>query len=113
MPEPVALQIKPPPNALTTMGEMMNIGSTAQQMQLRGIDIQRAQQTLQPTVERAKAEAQTAQTQSQSAQWKLKSEQATKAYELAGGLIQDPAIIKGESKGSVAALMGAEERMRA
>lgn len=47
MPEPVALGIRPPPDAMTTMGGMMNIANTAQAMQQRGVQIQQQQMDLQ------------------------------------------------------------------
>lgn len=72
-----------------------------------------AAQTLAPRVEQQAAQTATAKTQAASAQWKLDSEQAGKLYELASGIAQDPAVVNGDSAGSVAALMRAEEIARA
>ena len=97
---------------MTTMGEMMNIIRQRQDIQRGGVALQKEQAVLQPEIARIKAESTTAQVQSQREQWKLKSDQAAKGYELAGALLQNPAIIKGDSKGSVEALMQSEDRMR-
>ncbi len=98
---------------MTRIGEMMDVARKAQDLKRGGIALEREKATLPTDIAQRKAESATAQTQSQSAQWKLKSEQAGKAYELAGSLIQDPRIVSGDSKGSVDALMEAEDRMRA
>lgn len=112
MPDPVALQIQTP-NIMNTLGTLMGVASTAQQMKLKNIDIQRAQQTLPYEVRTAAAGAQTAETQSAFAQWRLNKDQADQAYQIAGGLLKDPAILSGNSKGIVTSLMEAEDRMRA
>lgn len=87
------------PNALNTIGSML--------------DIVKKGSTLQADIAKSKAEASTAQTQSTFAKYKLKGEYADRGYQIAGGLLQNPAIQKGDQAGSMDALMQAEEKMRA
>lgn len=127
----IAAQIKPPQSAFSQLGEMLNVarGATALERE-RGTllsDIERAKaessravtesgvaaQTATPRVEAQKAATATAQTGAVSSQWKLDAEQAAKAYEIAAGVAQDPAVVQGDSAGSMQALMRAEEQMRA
>lgn len=130
MPEPVALQIQPQ-NGLTSLGQVLGIANSATQLQrdreTLAADIarskatsrtaetesERAARTLEPAVRTAEATAKTAETGATGAQWKLDSDQAAKAYQLAGGLLTDEAIVKGDSAGSMKSLMGVEEQMRA
>ncbi len=101
----IALQVQTP-NAMNTIGNVLNIAN-------QSIALKKAQATLQPDIERSKAESSSAQTASEFARWKLDETQAQKAYEIAGSLTTDPAIVSGDSEGSVKALMEAEDRMRA
>lgn len=133
----IALQVKTP-DVIGTIGGMLDAARSIQAYKQGGVNLARTQATLEADIARSKAESSTAQsgatvaaanvqpliaqqaaqtstaqTGATSAQWKLNSEQATKGYEIAGGLLNDPAIVKGDSKGAVDALMHAEEQMRA
>ncbi len=72
-----------------------------------------AAQTAQPRVEQQAAATGLAKTTAARAEWHLGSEQAQKAFDIVGGLAQDPAVMKGDSDGIVDALGRAEEQMRA
>lgn len=119
------------PDTFRRIGEMVNFA--------RGLtDLQQARATLPANIERARAESELARTAAgvaaataqprieqqqaatagaktaaQTAQWNLDTGQAQKGYELLSGVAQDPAVNKGDSEGSVQALMHAEEAMRA
>lgn len=130
MAEPVALQIKPQ-NGLTSLGDVLGIaqGITKLQKDRETLESDIAQRkaesrsaeldseykarTFAPRVEAQQAATDTAKTGAVSSQWKLDSDQAAKAYQLAGGLLTDEAIVKGDPVGSMRALMGIEEQMRA
>jgi hypothetical protein len=101
----IALKVQTP-NPLNTMSEVANMGN-------RLIQLKKSQATLPYDIAKSKAESETAQVGATHAQWKLNTDQAQKAFEIAGGLVQDPAIVNGDSEGSVTSLMQAEDRMRA
>lgn len=101
----IALQVQTP-NAMNTIGNMLNVAN-------QSVALKKAQATLQPDIARSQAESRSAQTASEFSRWKLDETQAQKAYEIAGSLTADPAIVSGDSEGSVKALMEAEDRMRA
>lgn len=94
------------PDMLGTIGNMLNIADKA-------TSVQKHRATLDADILKAQAESQSAQTKSALDKWKFTSDQAQKAYEISASLITDPAIVKGDSEGSVKALMGAEDQMRA
>ena len=71
-----------------------------------------SKRTAQPRIEQQEAHTATAKTGAAAAQWRLDADQATKGYEIAAGIAQDPAVVKGDSRGSMEALMRAEEQMR-
>ncbi len=117
-------------NAFRQIGDVVNMarGATALQQERATLEAdiarkiaesQRSQteagvaaQTAAPRVAQQAAQTQTAQTEAVSSRWALDSSQAAKGYEIAGGLAQDPRIVKGDPVGSVDALMSAEDQMR-
>lgn len=130
MADPVALQIKPQ-NGLTSLGDILSIAKGATELQKSRatlesdiaqrkaesrsaeLDSEYKARTFSPRLEEQTAKTETAKTGAASSQWKLDSEQAAKAYQLAGGLLTNPAVVNGDGKGSMGALMGVEEQMRA
>lgn len=130
MAEPVALQIQPP-NGLTSLSQIMGIANAATQLQKNRATLESdiaqrkaesgtavigeeaARRTLEPKVRSAEAAAKTAETGAVSAQWKLDADQAGLAMQHAGGLLTHEGIVKGDSKSSMEALMGYEDRLRA
>lgn len=130
MAEPVALQLKPQ-NGLTSLGDVLGIAQGITKLQRdretlesdiaqRKAESRRSQteaeyaaRTLEPRVEQQQAATDTAKTGAASSQWRLDSDQAAKAYQLAGGLLTDQSVINGDGAGSMKALMGIEEQMRA
>lgn len=130
MAEPVALQLKPQ-NGLTSLGDVLGIAQGITNLQKsretlesdiaqRKAESRRSQteaeyaaRTLEPKIEQQQAATDTAKTGAASSQWKLDSDQAAKAYQLAGGLLTDQSVINGDGAGSMKALMGIEEQMRA
>lgn len=126
------------PNGIQTLGNIVNTARGVQEYQRGSVELNKARETMAADIAQRKAESQraeteanvsqqtapnriaqqaavtrTAETGATHAQWKMDSEQAQKAYEIAAGTAQDPAVVKGDSAGSVQALMRAEEQMRA
>jgi hypothetical protein len=106
------------PDSFKSLGSLMNMATQTQQLRNSQQDFQRGsvalskeQQTLQPSVDKAVAEAQTAQTGAQGAQLRLKGDQMKTVLDNLGGLVQDPSFVNGDSQGQVKALMDAEDRM--
>lgn len=121
MADPVALQIQSP-NAMTTLGNIMNIATQQQALKKAQAtyesDVARNKaesdvsvQTAAPRIEQQQQAAAQAKITTASHQYKLDAEQSTKALEIAGALVQDPAIVNGDSEGAVNALMEAKDRM--
>lgn len=114
----------------STLGDLLNVARTANTLQREQgtllADIERSKaesaravteadvsrRTADPRVAQQAAQTSSAQTAAKHSQWQLTTEQARKAYEIAAGVYKDPAVVKGESAGSMAALMRAEEMMR-
>ncbi len=105
-------------DSFKTIGNLMNVATQAQQLknsqqdyQRGGVALSKEQQTLQPAVDTAVANAQTAQTGAQSAKLRLAGDQMKTVLDNLGGLVQDPSFVNGDSQGQVKALMDAEDRM--
>lgn len=113
------------------LGDLLNVARSATQLQrergtlLTDIEQRKAEsaravteadvsrRTADPRVQQQAAQTRSAETAATASQWQLDNAQAGKAYEIAAGVAQDPAIAAGDSAGIVKALMSAEDHMRA
>lgn len=98
---------------LQTLGSIVNTAGALQNMQRGAVALEQERALLQPNIAKGRAESALAQTHAASAQWGFDRDQAQKAYEVAAGISQDPAVVNGDSAGIVKALLGAENQMRA
>ncbi len=107
-------------SGLQSLSSIMNTANTAlgmqqtqQNIQRGGIALQKEQALLQPEIAKGEAESQIAQTGAKRASWALQADQAAQGKQILGGLLSDSAIQKGDSEGSVFALMKAEDLAKA
>lgn len=127
----------PPQNSgLHAIKDMLGIAGTAQSMARGNVALQQerallqpriaqgeaesraavtgaeqAAQLLQPRIAQGKAESERAQTGAQKSAFDLQREQASAALEEAAGLFRNPAVVQGEPKGTIEALVQARKRM--
>jgi hypothetical protein len=106
------------PNAMNSLGSMLDIAGKAQQLQTSrqefqrgGVELQKAQALLQPAIAQGQAASEIAQTGALAAKFRLQGEQAGVALNEAATLASDPVMQKDDPEGQIMALKDARQRM--
>lgn len=106
----IAIQIQTP-DAMKSIGSMLNFAGQAQNLQRGNVALEQERALLKPNIAKGQAESERSKTALTHDQFRLQGDQSAAAMQIAGGLFKDPRIQAPDPNGAIEAISEARDQM--